>query len=61
MPILGSKVHRIKEEMALKYEGVDIPRHPSSNRHRSESFHADETKGVVYSGGHYVWIFANLD
>jgi hypothetical protein len=22
--------------------------------------HADETKGVVYGGGHYVWIFANL-
>jgi Transposase IS66 family len=23
--------------------------------------HADETKGVVYGGGHYVWIFANLN
>ena len=22
--------------------------------------HVDETKGVVYGGGHYVWIFANL-
>ena len=22
--------------------------------------HAEETKGVVYGGGHYVWIFANL-
>ena len=22
--------------------------------------HADETKGVVYGGGHYVWIFTNL-
>ena len=22
--------------------------------------HADETKGVVFGGGHYVWIFANL-
>jgi transposase IS66 family protein len=22
--------------------------------------HADETKGVVYGGGHYMWIFANL-
>ena len=22
--------------------------------------HADETKGVVYGGGHYIWIFANL-
>ena len=22
--------------------------------------HADETKGVVYGGGHYVWIFANV-
>ena len=20
----------------------------------------DETKGVVYGGGHYVWVFANL-
>src|SRR5262249_25545440 len=23
--------------------------------------HADETKGVVYGGGHYVWIFAKLN
>jgi Transposase IS66 family len=22
--------------------------------------HVDETKGVVYGGGHYVWIFTNL-
>jgi hypothetical protein len=22
--------------------------------------HADETKGVVYGGGHYVWVFTNL-
>jgi hypothetical protein len=22
--------------------------------------HADETKGVVFGGGHYVWVFANL-
>ncbi len=22
--------------------------------------HADETKGVVHEGGHYVWIFANM-
>ena len=22
--------------------------------------HADETKGVVKGGGHYVWVFANL-
>jgi len=22
--------------------------------------HADETKGVVYGGGHYIWVFTNL-
>jgi hypothetical protein len=22
--------------------------------------HVDETKGVVYGGGHYIWVFANL-
>ena len=27
---------------------------------QGDSVHADETKGVVYGGGHYVWVFTNL-
>ena len=27
---------------------------------RGAVVHADETKGVVYGGGHYIWIFANF-
>jgi hypothetical protein len=27
---------------------------------RGPLVHADETKGVVYGGGHYAWIFANM-
>ena len=57
-PILGSKVHSIKEEMALKYQST----HRAILRQIATGpvVHADETKGVVYGGGHYVWIFANL-
>jgi hypothetical protein len=32
----------------------------SQANRRGSLVHADETKGVVYGGGHYVWIFANL-
>jgi predicted RecB family nuclease len=58
IPILGSKVHSIKEEMALKYESTY--RAILHQIATGPVVHADETKGVVYGGGHYVWIFANL-
>ena len=58
LPILSSKVHDVKKEMALKYESTYhfILRQIATGR----VVHADETKGVVYGGGHYVWIFANV-
>jgi predicted RecB family nuclease len=58
MPILGSKVHSIKEEMAAKYE----PTYRAILHQIATGpvVHADETKAVVYGGGHYVWIFANV-
>jgi hypothetical protein len=58
VPILKSMVNDIKSAMATKYE-------PTYRRILEQIasgplVHADETKGVVYGGGHYVWIFANL-
>jgi hypothetical protein len=48
----------IKVALAKKYEPTyrQILEHIASG----PLVHADETKGVVYGGGHYVWIFANL-
>ena len=56
--VLKSMVNDIKRAMAKKYE-------PTYNAILKQILagpvvHADETKGVVYGGGHYVWIFANL-
>jgi Transposase IS66 family len=48
----------IKSAMAKKYE----PTYRSILEQiaRGPLIHVDETKGVVYGGGHYVWIFTNL-
>jgi predicted RecB family nuclease len=56
--ILSSAVHEIKSEAARLYE----PTYHSILRQIASGHlvHADETKGVVYGGGHYVWIFTNL-
>src|SRR5262249_19339414 len=56
--ILSSAVHDIKSEAARLYE----PTYHSILRQIAggKLVHADETKGVVYGGGHYVWIFTNL-
>jgi predicted RecB family nuclease len=56
--ILGTKVNDIKREMARKYEPTY--RTILGQIANGPVVHADETKGVVYGGGHYVWIFANL-
>jgi predicted RecB family nuclease len=58
VPILGTMANTIKHEMAKKYELTyrAILEQISSGT----VVHADETKGVVIGGGHYVWIFANL-
>jgi hypothetical protein len=57
VPILGTMVNNIKHDMAKKYEPTyrAILKQIASDH----VVHADETKGVVYGGGHYVWIFAN--
>ena len=56
--VTGHRVHSFKEDMAVKYE----PTYQSIIRQIASGsvVHADETKGVVYGGGHYIWIFANL-
>jgi hypothetical protein len=51
-------VHTIKGNVAQKYE--PIYRSILTQIANGPVVHADETKGVVYGGGHYVWIFANL-
>ncbi len=58
IPIITTMAHDMKEQMAKKYE-------PTYRRILEQIasgplVHADETKGVVYGGGHYIWIFANL-
>ena len=58
VPIVKSMVLDIKSELARKYE----PTYQSILQQIAcgPLAHADETKGVVYGGGHYVWVFANL-
>jgi hypothetical protein len=58
LPIVTTTVNDIKEKIAQKYE----PTYRSILTQITSGplVHADETKGVVYGGGHYVWIFANL-
>ena len=51
-------VNYIKSELAHKYEPTY--RWILEQIRSGPLVHADETKGVVYGGGHYVWIFANL-
>jgi hypothetical protein len=57
--MLGTKVNEIKKAMATKYEPTY--RAILEQIVTGAVVHADETKGVVYGGGHYVWIFANLN
>ena len=58
LPMNRSIVADIKRDMARNYAET----YQSILTHiRSGSLiNADETKGVVYGGGHYVWILANL-
>jgi hypothetical protein len=53
-----STAHDIKSELAEKY----MPTHRDILRQIGKGglVHADETKGVVIGGGHYVWVFTNL-
>jgi len=58
IPITCSMVHDMKSLMATRYEPVY--QQILEQIARGSLVHADETKGVVYGGGHYVWVFANL-
>ena len=55
---LKTMVNDMKSELAKKYEPTYRP--ILEQIANGPLVHADETKGVVYGGGHYVWIFANL-
>jgi predicted RecB family nuclease len=56
--ILGTMVNEIKRKMALKYDPTY--RAILTQLAGGSVVHADETKGVVFGGGHYVWVFTNL-
>jgi hypothetical protein len=58
IPITNTMAHDTKVAMAKKYEPTY--RHVRDQIAGGSLVHADETKGVVYGGGHYVWVFANL-
>jgi predicted RecB family nuclease len=53
-----SAVVQIKSQMAEKYE----PTYKGILKQIANGtlIHADETRGVVIGGGHYVWVFANM-
>ena len=54
----NSTAHDIKSDIAEKY----LPTYHGILRQiaKGSLIHADETKGVVKGGGHYVWVFTNL-
>ena len=58
LPLDAPKAYHIKSAMAEKY----MPTYRSILREIAKGtlIHADETKGVVQGGGHYIWVFANL-
>jgi hypothetical protein len=54
----NSTAHDIKSDIAEKY----LPTYRGILRQivKGSLIHADETKGVVKGGAHYVWVFTNL-
>ena len=58
LPLTKTNANEIKSDMAEKY----TPTYRGILRQIAKGalVHADETKGVVKGGGHYVWVFANL-
>jgi transposase len=56
--ITGTMANDAKVMMARKYERTY--QQILERIANGPLVHADETKGVVYGGGHYVWVFANL-
>jgi predicted RecB family nuclease len=56
--INSSTINDIKSFVANEYE--PLYRTLLLSISRGAVVHADETKGVVYGGGHYMWVFTNL-
>lgn len=58
LPLDAHKVYHIKSFVAEKY----MPTYRGILRQIAKGplIHADETKGVVKGGGHYIWAFANM-
>ncbi len=58
LPLTKSVVGNIKAQMAEKY----TPTYQAILKQitKGNLIHADETKGVVLGGGHYIWVFANM-
>lgn len=58
LPLRASNAFHMKSAMADKY----TPTYCGILREIANGtlIHADETRGVVKGGGHYVWVFANL-
>jgi predicted RecB family nuclease len=58
LPLDAHKAFHMKSAMAEKY----MPTYRGILRQIAKGplIHADETKGVVKGGGHYIWVFANL-
>jgi predicted RecB family nuclease len=58
LPLKKNNANQIKAKMAEKY----MPTYRGILQEIANGVlvHADETKGVVKGGGHYVWVFANL-
>jgi hypothetical protein len=58
LPLNAHKAFHMKSAMAEKfmptYHGI---LHQIA---KGTLIHADETKGVIKGGGHYIWVFANL-
>jgi predicted RecB family nuclease len=54
----NSTAYEMKSDLAEKY----LPTYHGILRQlvKGSLIHADETKGVVKNGGHYVWVFTNL-
>ena len=57
LTINPATINDIKAFVAREYE--PLYRTLLLSISRGTVVHADETKGVVYGGGHYIWIFAN--
>jgi transposase-like protein len=58
LPLDAPKAYHMKSAMAEKY----TPTYRGILRQLAKGtlIHADETKGIVKGGGHYIWVFANL-